>query len=284
MIHVLTPTRDNPQALSTLLGAFLSQGTPAPLTFHVCDTSKRPVIFDRHLCRVFAGLQIQYSHHAEPMDVNAQRLHMLSSLQPEDVILMLDDDLLPLSGYTEYLEKAASHIQGKADVIFGVTVDLTNERGYPDYEVSSNRPSLHTFPSYAKSPKNPVEYIEACPEAEDFSATVGHMLTRAGIFKAALERAIRLLGSAYRPEIADDASATFLAREYGGKRCPWMRCWHLGNDNNNWGNPWGLKRRVVDELVSTMTPIIPASTNGTEYRNSKKGSCNADRKARVRRG
>ena len=264
MLHILIPTRNNPKALGSLLASFLSQGLQRQhIVIHIADASDKPIIMDQHVSRLLPAFRFAYRHNIIP-DVNRQRLQVLAELPEGDPVLSIDDDLVITEGYKDALYTCVPLLNARP-CIFGVTVDLTNERGYPDYRHLSKEVSTHAFS--CSTPHLP--QLEECAEAESFSATVGHMLCHAGSFYKVLSHVYKKLAG--KPAaVIDDCAATVLARLHGGCVGMNLRAWHLGNDNS-WWSPWETKRHAVDklaaEVLSELTDQPANLLDITEQRN-----------------
>lgn len=247
-LTVLVPTRNNPSGLACLLAYFISHKKLGDqIRFVISDSSDTPVISNQQIARLLPALTTTYLHTAEP-EVNQQRLKGLATCL-EDMVLMMDDDLLPIGD--AYYESLAMTCLRKEEqrVYFGVTVDLTNERGYPDYAQWGHKddtdPGTHLF-------------VDSCAiirsqKCQDYCATIGHMLAPAKMIQDTFHKALSQFPHA-PSYIIDDAVATQLARASGGKVSLGMKAWHIGNSNRNWGTDWESKRTAVDKVVSALTP------------------------------
>jgi len=244
---ILVVTRNNPVALSALLGSILAQIPPTGTVpqLAIGDGSDRPIIYDPSMSRLLAMFPLVYGHFKTP-EVNHQRRSMLQRLDRQyHHVLCLDDDLILCPDYLKAVEFTCDTIAGKPIAVSGVTVDTSNEKGYPDYSIlTRDRGNSHAFNDEGTLLDfADVMYSEAVAH---FGATVGHMVTTVQGFLDALDKFSKLSDS---PSLVDDAAAVSLSRfpEYPNLNRG-MRAWHTGN-SNKWWNPWGHKRAAVDSLV-----------------------------------
>lgn len=243
MINVLIVTRNNPHALCSLLGSLMSTSHAVDLTSRVFigDASDTPVIHTPHVSRLLARFATTYLHFTSP-DVNRQRTTMLQMMKPEEYVLSLDDDLILVAPYYVSLGCAPAPC-------FGITVDTSNEKKYPDYEIFSQDPSAHAFPD----PQAEIEpgTLIRDPSVTSHAATVGHMLANVEDFYKALVSAQKFAPTREQASLVDDAAATYMARKGNSRLCLTMKAWHTGN-SNGWWQPWEHKRFAVNSLVERM--------------------------------
>jgi len=256
LLQILIPTRNNPEGLCATLGALACSAEHARIRrirLHLADASNRPVIFNQQVSRLLVFYDLHYKHFIPEFDVNTQRLGMLKDMSGP--VLLLDDDIIVMSSYVGWWETV---INRKAKLpVFGVTVDLANERGYPDYCANYRTENLEDNHGFSLLDGSLPATGDACVSSGQvslFSASIGHGIFDAEELFSTLEHTRAL--TCY-PEVADDAAATILAREHGGRICRGMGGYHLGNPNNNW-------RQYVDKhsLVEDVVAKVRGYTNG----------------------
>jgi len=241
-LSFLIPTRDNPIALAALLATiypYTNNGRDV-VHLHIADASKRPVIAEPQISRMLGGFVLHYTHSVVP-DVNQQRLQALSLIDPDSIVVCVDDDLM-LDPSADYLAAHDAFAVEGIDCAFGITVDMYNDRGYPDFKRFGKEVDNHHFIENSGSLSS---FIILDKLSQGF-ASPGHLITRAGIYYSNLQRSVIELGGKL-PEIADDAAATLLAG-YTPMLCTLMVAEHVGNQNDWWKNS-GQKQFAVMSLV-----------------------------------
>lgn len=248
MLSLVIPTRNNPIGLAHLLGTLAAQSTASvsDLTLpHVviADASDVPVIQHNQIARCLVGIPFTYRHLPAKHgwhDVNHQRTWALG--HAGDTCLLLDDDLSLCKGYLQAAWNAAETLDSKKrPAIFGVTVDRSNERGYPDYHLFT--PQGVTGDNFGFTPTS-----ELCqnPNLLSYSATIGHMLARTEVVTKVFQAASC---HSDNPAIVDDAVALTLARLSEGWMHTGLKAWHCGNGNNNWSYGTALKHPLVQAMA-----------------------------------
>jgi hypothetical protein len=237
---VLIPTRNNPVGLAGLLSSIISQVAPGDrgqLPIFISDASDTPVVQAPGVRRLLPFFRLHYQHTVAP-DVNAQRLTALEEIESDGykAVLSVDDDLILLQGHLPAARRLARRISGRA--VFGRTVDVSNERGYPDYVTMSRVPSAHAFDPATE----PAADVQVCEELAQFSATIGHCLADPQWMCSIYRHVVCALPEA-RPEVIDDTVALMMAKALPLLSTD-MQAWHVGNDNR-WWKPWEAKRQTV---------------------------------------
>jgi hypothetical protein len=243
-LHFLIPTRDNALALTSLLATIYpyTDNRKQRVHLHISDGSKRPVIAEPQVSRMLAAFCLHYQHTIEP-DPNTQRLDALRDIDGAQAIICVDDDLMldPMADYEQAVESFIA--QDEADAVFGITVDLHNDKGYCDFNRHAGG-DHHSFDTAHG------EIFKSMPKLAKGFASPGHMLTTAGHFQEALTRTYTALNGK-PPEVVDDAAAVLLALRKP-LVCTAMVAEHVGNQNH-WWNGGGQKQFAVMKLVEELT-------------------------------
>jgi hypothetical protein len=243
-LHFLIPTRDNALALTSLLATIYpyTSNRRRRVHIHLSDGSKRPVIAEPQVSRMLAAFVLHYQHTLEP-DPNTQRLDALRDMSENQAIICVDDDLM-LDPLADYEDAVSSFLAlDDVDAVFGITVDLHNDKGYPDF----NR---HAGGDHHSFDTTQGDMFKSMPKLAQGFASPGHMLTTAGRFQEALSRTYTELNGK-PPEVVDDAAAVLLALR-NPLVCTAMVAEHVGNQNH-WWSGGGQKQFAVMKLVEELT-------------------------------
>lgn len=234
-MNIIVPTRNNHCGLSSLLGSILAQGCHHDKPdLYLMDGSDEPVITSPHLARLLTRFNLHYRHFLSP-NVNVQRIHGITDFAASNggslPFLLVDDDHILVTN-----PQAAFGCYGnsKAKALFGICVDVLNDKGYPDYAYVSPDVRHHSFSgSYA------IQAVE-CKELQEFSANPGLLITSADAALTPLTRLNVLHGEC--PAVVDDAWAKGLADPPMLHTA--LQAIHVGN-NNKWWKGNAIKHKAV---------------------------------------
>jgi hypothetical protein len=238
---IIIATRNNQCALAGLLSSILAV-YEGHVSIIIADSSDQPIVTNNHIARLIARLGHVLVLTCAP-DANKQRMEALSASRDEK-ILLLDDDMLLRNGYETAAAEACAAITENIPIIFGTSVDASNERGYPDYHPTYEGAvgtSSHRFCDQRA--------IISCPDLATFAANPGHCMA----FRWDLWNALQACRDDKTPgAVTDDAAAVLLARLALKAGCcayhSGMRAWHMGN-NNRWWNQGAIKHFAVSQRV-----------------------------------
>ena len=252
MLNIIIPTKNNYVALSGLLSSLVS-GMPVTTDkkeVHIVIVDATPAHapsgIQPQLERLCKFLNVTYlTFNQDKGDVNSQRLRGLEEFDDSEVVFCLDDDLVLVDSYFEEACYIGRHLI--TGTMFGVTVDMLNDRGYEDYCIEGAQDNSHAFTSMSASGG---AYLCDSASVRSHTATVGHMIAPVRKFRNVLEWT---KANSNHPAIADDAAATILARTTGGPLLHnGLKAWHVGNYNNNWHSlnmTMAEKQAAVDALA-----------------------------------
>lgn len=248
MISLVVPTRNNPQALATLLGSVLASCHSAsgnsmwkPSLF-LMDGSDSPVITHSHLARLLTRFDLTYMHFLRP-NVNMQRLHGIRRHQDrykDEPFILIDDDHVLVADPIPALVDMRHDTD--ANAYFGVCVDILNDKGYPDYSFHSSKVKHHSFIEPHHTPTG-IGCVP-CQELIEFSANPGFLVSKPS---KCLEKLAQFHGEfTAHPAIADDAWAKALANPPILHTA--LQAMHVGNNNGWWGY-FNIKHAAVQMAV-----------------------------------